>query len=624
MPSVLPDVTKSRALAATTLVFLAFSAAALGGACSASPGNTFNTAGTGGGSSSTTSPSGTGGALFSTATGSGGGNIGVGGSGDSCPSCSADLKSVVDCNQKATACPTGQACSAGVCVDNPCDAATQSKSSVGCEYWAVNLDHILFGSCFAAYVTNTWTTPVHIKVDLDGQALPIAQFARIPSGQGSQIKYDAYDETAGLAPGNVAILFLAQQPNIFGPPIAEPCPAGITPALAADGAVHGTTVGKAFHITTDAPVVGYQIFPYGGGDAAITHATLLLPTSAWDTNYIAVNAYKKSQVSGNEGGVPTLDVVANEDGTQVTISPVAPIVAGTGVPGTATGQPVTYSLNKGQYLQITQDDELTGSAVQSNKPVAFFGGNACMNIPADAVACDSGGQQIPPVRALGHEYAAVRYRGRNGNADESVPWRFVGAVDGTQLTYVPAAPPGAPSSLSSGQLVEINAPGPFVVKSQDANHPFYAAAFMTGGDAFNGEGDPEFVNIVPTAQYLDSYVFFTDPTYPETNLVLVRAKNAGGAFGDVELDCAGSITGWQTLGDYQYARVDLVTGAFQSVNGCSNGRHYIHGTAPFGVTVWGWGSSASLPFSSTYASYAYPAGAGVKPVSGVVVPAVPK
>jgi hypothetical protein len=232
-------------------------------------------------------------------------------------------------------------------------------------------------------------------------------------------------------------------------------------------------------------------------------------------------------------------------------------------------------------------------------------------------ACDTGGQQIPPIRALGSEYAAVRYRGRGGGQNESVPWRLVGAVNGTTLTYTPAAPSGAPTTLSAGQVALFDDPGPFVVASQDAAHPFYASAHMTGGDNFNGEGDPEFVNIIPPAQYLDSYVFFTDPTYPETNLVVIRAQGSSG-FADVKLDCAGTLTGWTAIGNYEYTRVDLVTGNFQGVGGCANGAHFIQSTAPFGVTVWGWGSAASFPFYSEYVSYAYPAGAGVAPVNNTV------
>ena len=582
-----------------------------GAACPASGKNTL-TGGSGGQGAG--AGTGSGGSILELDAGSGGGL--------SCSPCSADLKSIIDCaGNVVQTCDPGLACAGGACVSDTCEAARQSKSSLGCEYWALNLDNIMPGACFAAYVTNTWTTPIHIQVEHDGKALAVDQFIKVPSGQGSQLTYGSYSAAQGLAPGQVAILFLAQTPQLPAP-FGGPCPADITTAITTDPAVHGTGFGKAFRITTDGPVAAYQIFPYGGGNAAITSASLLLPESAWDHNYVAVNAFAATQLTDN-WGLPSLDILAREDGTEVTISPVVPITAGAGVAGTGPGQPIKYTLNKGQYVQFTQAAELTGSAIQSTKPVAVFGGNACMNVPVDKAACDTGGQQIPPVRALGHEYAAVRYRGRGGNTAEMVPWRLVGAVDGTTLTYLPATPPGAPSSLQYGQAAQFLSPGPFVVKSQDPDHPFYISAHMTGGADFNGEGDPEFVNIVPTAQYLSSYVFFTDPTYPETNLVVVRAPGASG-FADVNLDCAGKLGGWTPLGPYEYTRVDLVTGAFQSVNGCANGPHTIESKAPFGVTVWGWGTAATLPYFSQKVSYAYPAGAGVKPVNPTVVPAVPK
>lgn len=195
----------------------------------------------------------------------------------------------------------------------------------------------------------------------------------------------------------------------------------------------------------------------------------------------------------------------------------------------------------------------------------------------------------------------------------------------TTLTWEPAAPVGAPTSITQGSVYEFESAGPFVVRSQGNDHPFYLGAYMTGGSDFNDEGDPEWVNVVPTAQYLDHYVMFADPTYSETNLVVVRTKaKEGGTFADVTLDCAGPLTGWQDLGDYQWTRVDLVTGNFQDVGGCSNGGHDLSSPLPFGVTVWGWGSKAALSPKTTLVSYAYPAGAGVQPINDIFIPAVPQ
>jgi hypothetical protein len=149
---------------------------------------------------------------------------------------------------------------------------------------------------------------------------------------------------------------------------------------------------------------------------------------------------------------------------------------------------------------------------------------------------------------------------------------------------------------------------------------------MTGGELFDSEGDPEWVNVVPPAQYLNYYVLFADPTYSETNLVVVRQKSkVNDMFADVTLDCLGGsgnngkLTGWKPLGDYEYTRVDLVTGYFEGVDGCSNGRREMTSTQPFGVTVWGWGSKAASGVGTKLVSYAYPAGANVQPINAVEV-----
>jgi hypothetical protein len=137
-----------------------------------------------------------------------------------------------------------------------------------------------------------------------------------------------------------------------------------------------------------------------------------------------------------------------------------------------------------------------------------------------------------------------------------------------------------------------------------------------------GWGDSDSVISVPTAQYMQRYVFFADPTYPETNLVLVRSQ-AGGSFHDVNLDCAGNVSGWQAVGDYEWTRVDLITGDFQNVGNCSTGRHEIESNAPFGLWVWGWGTPATTTKTS-WVSYGYPGGMNVQQINQVFVPPVPK
>jgi hypothetical protein len=513
-----------------------------------------------------------------------------------------------------------------------CSDAANAKTNSGCEYYAVEPDIIIGGrgACFAAFVANDWTSPVTISVDYGGQALDASKFSYLPIGSGKSLQYVQLANGV-VNPGQVAILFLSKFTGAIGapPPLNYNCPTGVTPAITTmDTAPHGTTLGSAFHISTSGPVVAYDIYPFGGGQSAETSATLLLPTTAWGTNYIAVDGYAQSALSG---GNPFVAVTAAQNGTTVTVSPTAAIAAGKGVAGTAQGVSQTYTLQQGQVLQFSQPAELSGSVIASNNPVGVWGGHSALNVGVNDCCADSSHQQIPPVRALGNEYTGVRYRNRYVGQEESPPWRLVGAVNGTQLTYEPAAPAGAPTALALGQVADFDSNGPFVVRSQDSQHPFYFAAYMTGAGPYDpnetdGRGDSEFVNVVPPAEDLSSYVFFTDPTYPETDLVIVRAQGSG-AFADVTLDCSGVVTGWQPVGssgNYEYARVDLVTGDFVGQNGCSNGRHEIKSTAPFGLTVWGWGSAATgnglTGFYTQYVSYAYPAGASIAPINMVVVP----
>jgi hypothetical protein len=558
------------------------------------------------------------------------------------------------CGQRIFRCSSLEQCeereSGAECV-NPCLDSLGNDTSNGCEFYAVEMDTTqeVEGVCYAVFVVNQWKSgePARIEVSRGTTPLPIAEFARIPSGHGTSITYGAFDPAAGLPTNQIAILFLSRDPN--APAVAKSatdpkalanCPPGVKPAVPGDASLHGTGMGAAFHIKTNVPVVAYQMLPYGGGSARVTGSTLLVPTNAWDVNYVLANAYQAplpSMISEPRAG-PTAVIVAAHDGTHVTVKPTADIAAGFGVAAARAGSPATYTLAAGQYLQFTQPAELTGTAVQADQPVAVIGGSTLIDLPLSVLRADSAQQMLPPVRALGSEYVAVRYRSRSPN-EETVPWRLVGVVDGTTLTFDPAQPPGAPSTLSAQQLVEFLAPGPFVVRSQDAEHPFYLASYMTGGEPFDGTGDPEFVNVVPAAQYLPRYTFFTDPTYPETNLVVVRVRDPqSSAMPDVTLDCAGTLSGWTPVGSagtYEMTRVDLSTGNFQGVGGCDNGVHVITSSAAnaaFGVTVWGWGNDITWPTDDNsddelnpkftrWVSYGYPAGANFKPLNSALLSA---
>jgi IgGFc binding protein len=515
-------------------------------------------------------------------------------------------------------------CTGGSC-SSTCEAANMNHSSVGCEYYAIDMDGAFgppYDACYAVFVANVSTSPVHLAVDWGGQAIDLAQFAKLPQGTGASLTYGAFDPTAGLAPGTVAILFLDYGGSALLGSVACPVPA----ALGAGVQVHGTGVGTAFHITTDTPVVAYQMLPYGGGKAEATGASLLIPTSAWQNNYVAVGAYDvlPAPPINIPGEGPSHNIVAAVDGTTITMRPKSAVAAGSGVPAADANGMWTMTLNRGQYAQITQSSALSGSPITSTQPIGVFGGHPIMSV--DRCCGDHGEQMLTPVSALGNQYVAAPHPDRepNGFVDPRV-FRIFGAVDGTQLTY---DPPGlGAASVNLGDQIEIRTNAAFTVTSQDTDHPFSMFTYMTGaGDPsgsdapwVGGWGDADFVRLVPPPQYLGHYVFFTDPTYPFTGLTIVRQK-ANGAFADVTLACMGTIptADWKpvgTNGQYQIAH-EMIVDHFNSQNGCNNGVNVMDSAQPFGVWVWGWGS---MDTNTGWVSYGYPAGEAVLPINNVVI-----
>jgi len=75
------------------------------------------------------------------------------------------------------------------------------------------------------------------------------------------------------------------------------------------------------------------------------------------------------------------------------------------------GSPVRYHLNRGEAIQLrprfcpTMSSDLTGSLIQSNKPIAVFSGHNCAYVPdPGTTACNILVEQLPPVDTWGRSY----------------------------------------------------------------------------------------------------------------------------------------------------------------------------------------------------------------------------
>ncbi len=544
--------------------------------------------------------------------------------------CSPDLRSVRDCDGNIVKeCAVDKACGKGECIA-PCDAAAINEGSVGCSFalsgGVENGD--VRGSCSAVFVANNWTLPATLHVTYRGEEKPLDGALWVPFVEDGVVKHKPLE--GPIPPGGGAVVFLANEFNDGS--YWTGCPRGVKPIFDKDLSIYGTGVGDAVFALADVPVSMYSIYPYGGARSRYPSGTLLLPTTSFRKNYVLVSSWGgKGDVfgenvvapsDGTQPGKPAVQIVATEDDTAVRLLPKVDLVGGIGVARAPHGQVTTFKLQRGQYLQLTQQQELVGSALESDKPVGVFGGHTCMNVPVGVGACDSDKKQIPPLSAWGHEYAVlpapdrVRWMGtRAQRSNELSVVRIVGAADGTKLVYEPAQPANAPSTLESGELARFFTNTPFVVRSQDSAHPFFVATVMT---ALNGSktitGDPESALVIPTDGWLDSYGFFADYSYVRSAIYVTRRKS-NGAFRDVTLDCAGVLTDWEPItADYEWTYVELTRASRpQTYPGgtCTDGPHRIQSDGPFTMSVWGISSAAS---------YSYPGGMGLRRATELVLP----
>jgi hypothetical protein len=550
--------------------------------------------------------------------------------------CSADLRSIVDSNGNVIqTCPPDQGCAGGTCVP-ACQAAAESHGNVGCDFLVPTPPayQTTLPPCFAVALANTWPRPAKISVTRAGTTFDVTQFARIPEDGKPASQWQSVPAT-GIPVDQVALLFLSSDPNSIFPENNVPMSCPVPTATGAATMVDGSGMGQAFAISSDTPVSAYDILPFGGAQSHFPSAELLFPTSAWGENYVVIATPPGTH---SPPGPLWGQILATEDTTTVEIVPMADLPPAGAVPATPQNQLATFTLGAGEYVQwelASGQPDLSGSIVLADKPIAVFAGNRFYRQqPAPGAGGESTHQQVQSVGALGHEYVGAPFATRRQDGvDEPIRYRFVGVVDGTTLVFDPPVS-GAPTALARGQIADFQASGSFRVASQDADHPFAAAQMMDTANVPSGSvpgaseaycatfgfgpmlGDEEFVVMLPPAQFLSKYVFFTDPTYNTTHLVVTRVKTAKG-FSDVNVDCLGPISGWQpvgTDGKYEVTTVDLVR-AGTGVGTCVNGRHDAQSEGPFGIVVWG---------LDCYSSYAYPAGGNAASLSTLTVPPVPR
>ena len=302
------------------------------------------------------------------------------------------------------------------------------------------------------------------------------------------------------------------------------------------------------------------------------------------------------------GAAPYFVVTGTADGTNVSVKlgPKGKVVAGHGIIATPAGGTVTFRLDTGDVAEVLggtgREFDFSGSLLTADKPVQVITGVPCIDYPLDTVACDHVEETVFPAQTLGRHYAVTTPTGPKKNRVADAV-RLCGNVDGTTLTYKPSAPPGCPSSLDAGDVVDCGELTnlDFEVKG---THELGVAMLMIGASkadpSFNGssftvlQGDPSQSFAVTVAQYRLKYVFLAPNDY-KTNFVDVIAP----AGTKVDLDST-DVTSKLT----PIAGTDFLIGRLELVN-AGDGTHVLKADKPVGIQVLGYGD---------YTTYMFPGG----------------
>lgn len=546
-----------------------------------------------------------------------------------------DGNEVWTCNAEGTEgefvdrCPVGQVCSYGVC-KTPCERAEDLPSNVGCHFWAVDLDNEAVSTPisndaaaqqYAVAIANSNLAPVTVRV--------YQNVARV--GQPSQ---EELVITRSVAPGGLEQIDLPQR-EVDGTMGQN--------SNYAIGSGSGTFVSPhAYRIEASEPVVAYQFNPII--QQFSNDASILIPIQALGRDY-SVLGWPTANPCGAPPGDPfynesipdhtAVTIVGVEDNTTLTVVPTHPIApsggdSGLSIARTQAGTPIQLTINRYDVVNLEsdqpqvsifeclnfldQDGDLTGTTVQSNKPVAVFSslergaGLGGANPPEppgwDGETCctDHLEQQMFPTEALGWEFAVSRSPVRSSDPGYEEPdlYRILATVDGTVVTTSLPAPNNM-FMLDNGQFVTFHADAGFTVSAAGGAIMVGQYLVSQGYIPQGGIGDPTFVVFPASEQHREEYVFLVPTTFSENYMVLAMPETAA-----VQVD-------GQPLGEFN----NCVTGDIGMVGAIqytqltcpmAEGVHTISANMPVGLTVYGY---------YNVGSYGYPGGSDVRIINPI-------
>jgi hypothetical protein len=338
------------------------------------------------------------------------------------------------------------------------------------------------------------------------------------------------------------------------------------------------TVGnKGVHMTAqdEVTVYGLNRMDYS------TDAYLGLPTDILGTEYIVL-AYENTIAPGFVGSGTQFAIVGTEDGTTVTLT------LSVTTDGRTAGVPFSITLDQGQTYQLRNNgpsgNDLSGSIIMSDEPIAVFGSHRCPFIPSGFQFCDHIVEQLPPTVTWGKEFVTMPLATRlNGDT-----FRFLASTDGTNVS----ANGAVVATLNRGQFHEQIISAPAHISS---DQPILVAQYSNSTTYDGVTSDPFMMLIPPFEQFLGNYTVTTPASGIAINFINVVAPDA--AVGAITLDgTAIPATSFLPIGSSGFSGAQLSVAI---------GSHNLSGPLPFGVFVYGFDEADS---------YGYPGGMSLAPV----------
>lgn len=353
---------------------------------------------------------------------------------------------------------------------------------------------------------------------------------------------------------------------------------------------------NGIHVTASQPVAVYAMnYTRNGLSAAFT----AYPTNLLGTNYCLMARPAYCEADSEFGIVAT----ANNTTVTITPSPTADLA------GSLWNNPIT--LQQGQTYQInsidpsgTGIDDVTGTRVTSDKPIAVFAGASAAFLPvADGNVAAAGNplmQEQLPVESWGTQTLGLSFAGRTNGDSYRVLAAYnntVVSITGTVVTITNASGDGPWLVTKSNEVLtvtndagvpyDIIVEGPIVFQ---ASQPIQVAQFGNGEEYDHGapsfEGDQCEILLPPTGHYLLTNTVVTTPNdntngdFDENVLnVIVPQSAITNTFVDTVRLAATNFVAIGTSG--YYGTQFMVT---------NSGTHRVTSSRPVEVQVYGWGN----------------------------------